>query len=466
MIRILISVDEETRIALIEDGALIEFFIERPWMKDIVGNIYKGKVERVLPGMGAAFINIGIGKNGFLPLKDVDGKLRVGDEVIVQVAREGKDLKGPRLTVKVSLPGHYVLLLPGSNRVGVSRRISKPSERKRLKELLKKSLPPSFGAVARTVAGGEDERVILGDLSELLSLWGEIMEKFYASPAPSLLYSEPPLIEKVLRDWFSPEVEEICSDSLEALSEVKRILGKWGKGEPEVKFLYHNFETISLFEAYGVEDELNKLLLRRVPLSCGGEIVIDRAEALTVIDVNTSSFVGGENFEKTALTTNIEAAREIACQLRLRGIGGIVIIDFIDMRNEKSKEILIKELASELKKDKREVEICSFSPLGLLELTREREGPDLIERLGMTCPYCSGRGWVLSEDTLLMDIKRRLKKFLMLGEDRVLEIRVNPAFKAFLDRVKLEWEEAYSKRIEIIEDATLSFDAFKIKTKI
>lgn len=463
--RILISVDEETRIALVEDGALVEFFIERPWMRDIVGSIYKGKVERVLPGMGAAFVNIGMGKNGFLPFKDIDRKLNAGDEVIVQVAKEGKDLKGPRLTAKVSLAGHYLLLIPGSDKVGISRRISKPSERKRLKELLERSLPPGFGAVARTVAAGEDEELILRELSELLSLWGEIMERFHSLPAPSLLHPEPPLIEKVLRDWFSREVEEICSDSLEALSKAERVISKWGKDKSEVKFIYHDSKAVSLFEAYGVEDELNSLLLRKVPLKCGGEIVIDRAEALTVIDVNTSSFVGGESFEKTALTANLEAAREIARQLRLRGIGGIIIVDFIDMKSEKSKETLIKELASELKKDKREVEICSFSPLGLLELTREREGPDLVERLGMSCPYCNGRGWVLSEDTLIMDIKRRLKKFIASNGARTIEIRVNPLLKAGLDRVKGEWEKVYGRRIDIVEDPSLSFDAFKLRAK-
>lgn len=461
----LISVDEEIRIALLEDGALVEFFIERPWVKDIVGNIYKGRVERVLPGMGAAFINIGIGKNGFLPIKDLDRNIRVGEELIVQVAREGKELKGPRLTPKVSIPGHYILLLPGSDRIGVSRRINKPSERKRLKELLEKSLPPGFGAVARTVAWGESDETILSELSELLSLWSDIMEKFYSLPAPSLLYSEPPLIRRVLRDWYSPEVREICSDSLEALSEVKEILKKWDKGETKINFVYHDTLSISLFEAYGVEDELNKLLLRRVPLSCGGEIVIDRAEALTVIDVNTSSFVGGENFEKTALTTNIEAAREIARQLRLRGIGGIVIVDFIDMKSEKNKELVIKELASELKRDKREVEICSFSPLGLLELTREREGPDLIERLGMTCPYCDGRGWVLSEDTLIMDIKRRLRKFLASNTAQVIEVVVNPALKEPLNRMKEDWEKSYNRKIEVVENPNLSFDTFKLKSK-
>lgn len=465
MISILISVDEETRIALLEDGALVEFFLERPWVKDIVGNIYKGRVERVLPGMGAAFINIGIGKNGFLPFKDMDRNIRVGEELIIQVAREGKELKGPRLTSKISIPGHYVLLLPGSDRIGVSRRINKPSERRRLKELLEKSLPPGFGAVARTVAWGESEEAILTELSELLSLWSDIMERFYSMPAPSLLYSEPPLIKRVLRDWYSPEVKEICSDSLEALSEAREMVEKWNKDGVKVKFVYHDTPSVSLFEAYGVEDELNKLLLRRVPLSCGGEIVIDRAEALTVIDVNTSSFVGGESFEKTALIANIEAAREIARQLRLRGIGGIVIIDFIDMKSEKNKELVIKELASELKRDKREVEICSFSPLGLLELTREREGPDLIERLGMTCPYCDGRGWVLSEDTLIMDIKRRLKKFLASNAAQVVEIVVNPALKEPLIRVKEDWERSYSRKIEVLEDPGLSFDTFKLRAK-
>ncbi|MCS7233122.1 MAG: Rne/Rng family ribonuclease [Synergistetes bacterium] len=461
----LISVDEETRIALLEDGALVEFFIERPWIKDIVGNIYKGRVERVLPGMGAAFINIGIGKNGFLPFKDLDRSIRAGEEIIIQVAREGKELKGPRLTSRVSLPGHYILLLPGSDRIGVSRRINKPSERKRLKELLERSLPPGFGAVARTVSWGESDDVILNELSELLSLWSEIMEKFYSLPAPSLLYSEPPLIKKVLRDWYSPEVKEICSDNIEALSEVKKIIDGWNRGEADVNFVYHDNPFLSLFEAYGVEDELNKLLLRKVPLKCGGEVVIDRAEALTVIDVNTSSFVGGESFEKTALTTNIEAAKEIARQLRLRGIGGIVIIDFIDMKNDKNKETLIKELALELKKDKREVEICSFSPLGLLELTREREGPDLIERLGMTCPYCDGRGWVLSEDTLIMDIKRRLKKFLSSNNTQIIEIVVNPALKGSLNKVKEEWEKDYSRTIEIVEDPNISFDTFRLRAK-
>ncbi len=465
MISILISVDEETRIALLEDGYLVEFFLERPWAKDIVGNVYKGRVERVLPGMGAAFIDIGTGKNGFLPLKDLGGKsLRAGDEIIVQVSREGRDLKGPRLTTKITIPGHYLLLLPDWGKVGISRRITKPSERKRLKRIVIDSLPAGFGAVVRTAAWGEEEKVILNELSELLSLWSEIMEKFYSLPAPSLLYSEPPLIEKVLRDWFSPEVKDICSDNLEALNRAKETVKKWGDASSLVEFVYHDIPGISLFEAYGVEKELDMLLSRRVPLLCGGEIVIDRAEALTVVDVNTSSFVGSRSFEKTALRTNLEAAREIARQLRLRGIGGIVIIDFIDMKSERSRELVLKELSAALKRDKRDVEICSFSPLGLLELTREREGPDLVEKLGMTCPYCGGRGWVLNEETLLMDIKRRLRKFLTSNTSEEIEIVVNPAIKGRLEDLRLEWEKACGRRIKIVEDASLPFEAFKIRS--
>ncbi|MCD6364115.1 MAG: Rne/Rng family ribonuclease [Synergistetes bacterium] len=464
MISILISVDEETRIALLEEGYLVEFFLERPWAKDIVGNIYKGKVERVLPGMGAAFIDIGIEKNGFLPLKDLGGKsLRIGDEIVVQVSREGRDLKGPRLTTKITIPGHYLLILPDWGKIGVSRRITKPSERKRLRKLIADSLSSGFGAVVRTAAWGEEEEVILEELSELLSLWSGIMEKFYSLPAPSLLYSEPPLIERVLRDWFSPEVKDICSDSLEALEGARKTIEKWSSSGSAVEFVYHDLPGISLFEAYGVEKELDMLLSRRVPLLCGGEIVIDRAEALTVVDVNTSSFVGGKSFEKTALRTNLEAAREIARQLRLRGIGGIVIIDFIDMKSERNRELVLKELSSALKRDKRDVEICSFSPLGLLELTREREGPDLVEKLGMTCPYCGGRGWVLNEETLLMDIKRRLRKFLTSNTAEEIEIVVNPAIKRRLEELRPEWEKAYHRKIRIVEDAHLPFEAFKLR---
>jgi len=463
LISILISVDEETRIALLEDGFLIEYFIERPHVKDIVGDIYKGRVERILHGMGAAFVDIGLGKNGFLPLKDVNRSIGVGEEIIVQVSREGKDLKGPRLTMKVGLPGRYILLLPGSDRVGISRRIDRPSERKRLKELISGSLPEGFGAVVRTAAKYATDDGILEELGELLSLWASILENFNSVPTPSLLYSEPSLVRRVLRDWFSPEVKEICSDSKEVLKEVEEVLSRWGEDLSRIKLLYHNVPGVSLFEAYGVEDELRQLLSRKVSLLCGGEIVIDRTEALTVIDVNTSSFVGEGSFERTALRTNLEAAREIGRQLRLRGIGGIVIIDFIDMKSERNKELVLKELYSELEKDRREVEVHSFSPLGLLELTREREGPDLVDRLGMTCPYCRGKGWVLSEETLMMDIKRRFKKFIASNSFEIIEIIVSPKMKEPLEKVKEDWERSYGRKIVVLEDADLPFEDFRLR---
>lgn len=432
MKEILVSDDEfETRVALLEDGVLVEFYSERKDEVKILNNIYKGKVNSILPGMQAAFVDIGLDRNAFLHISDlyrtinefgefVNGSpktrerksitdlLKQDQEIIVQVDKEPMGMKGPRVTAYITLPGRYLVYMPTLENIGISRKIENDSERRRLKSLIMKLRPDSRGYIVRTAAEGKNEEVFRSEIEFLNDQWQQILHKAERVKAPALLHEDLGLIFRVVRDILTEEVSQLLIDSRESYDKVMSYAEKL---LPEMKDrikLYSDREP--LFEAYGVEKELRKALRQKIWLKSGGHIVINETEALVSIDVNTGKYVGKEDPSDTILKTNLEAAEEIARQIRLRDLGGIIIIDFIDMEDRRHKREVIKALEENLKRDRSRSNILKFTELGFVEMTRQRSKPSLNTTLCQTCPYCDGSGMILSQDTIVIQIFRAIRK--------------------------------------------------------
>jgi ribonuclease G len=425
----------ETRIAILENRELVEIIYERDFSEQIVGNIYKGRVESVLPGMQAAFIDIGLEKNVFLHAKDltsvvgekgfrIEEVIRVGQEILVQITKEALGTKGPRGTCKLSLAGRYLVLMNSKRHVGVSRRIDNNSERKRLKSIAYEILPEDKGLIVRTVAAYKDEEELKKDLNFLLNLWEEIEEEASKDKAPSLIYKSLNSVKQVIRDKFTSEIDKLIIDNKKDYHQAMKILEHISP-ELESRVYYYNHPK-PIFDYYNIEEEIKGLLKRKVPLNCGGYIIIDNTEALTAIDVNTGSYVGKDNLEDTVVKTNLEAAKEIAKQLRLRDIGGIIIIDFIDMKVDEDRELILDTLRAELDKDKTKSNILGLTKLGLVEMTRKNEREGVGEFLQQECPYCQGTGTILSEDTIFLETIRQIKEIFWQSRAEAILLEVHP----------------------------------------
>jgi ribonuclease G len=424
---ILISSDPwENRVAIIEDGVLAELYIERE--EKVIGSIYKGKVQNVLPGMGAAFVDIGLGRNAFLYVDDINKqplnigdveithghsgftiseKVKKGDDVLVQIVKEPRGLKGARISTNISLPGRYLILMPTGKYSGVSRKIDSAEERNRLKAVMKRIRPEGMATVVRTAAAGASEAELIADLGVLIRMWHGILETFRRAASPSLLHRDMNLVYKAARDFINADVERVLIDDEEEYRKVREFLQLLG---PQyLDRVQHYNHGRSLFEDYKISDELQRLMKPKINLPSGGSIVIESTEALTVIDVNSGKFTGGRNLEDTILRTNIEAAAEIARQVRLRDIGGIIVVDFIDMNSEAARSKVIKSLEDGLRRDRTRATIQSFSNLGLLEFTRKRVGKDLGAQLRGACPTCSGLGSVMSSQSVAIETLRHVR---------------------------------------------------------
>ena len=448
---------EETRVALLEDKALAEIYIERTKDRGIVGNIYKGKVVKVLPGMQAAFVDIGLEKAAFLYVSDVYGKvedyeeigfpgeempsyanpsvpiedlLSEGQEILVQVSKEPLGTKGTRITSHVSLPGRYLVFMPTVDHVGISRRIKDEKERKRLRETVQAMKPPSSGFIVRTASEGAAPEEIRNDMEFLLRLWANIQKKRESSSAPSLIHSDLTMVLRVIRDILSSQVNRIIIDSREEYDNIISFITSYMPKEKYEITLYEKKEPI--FDAFGIEMEIDKILGRKVWLKSGGYIVIDMSEALVAIDVNTGRYVGKRNLDDTILKTNLEAAKEIAYQLRLRNIGGIIIIDFIDMEREGDREKVYQALEEAIKKDRQKMNIFKISELGLVEMTRKRTRENVARILGETCPYCEGSGLIKSKTTVCYDIFRQIERSASELGGHTIVVEVNPEIAGLL----------------------------------
>lgn len=430
---------EETRMALLEDGELAEISVERTDHAHIVGNIYKGKVKNVLPGMQAVFVDIGRDKNAFLYTGDITSqwssgeRLTVGQDIVVQIVKDEIGLKGPRATTSITIPGRYIVLMPTADYIGISRRIDDDSERERLKEIAEKFQAEGIGIIVRTVAEGKAEADIKKDFEYLCSLWKSLVARAKRAKAPALLYRDVDMVIRIIRDYLTPDIDQLIIDNREAYNRVCDLLESISSDLLAKVSLYQGNEDI--FSHFDIEKEVNKLGQRYVWLKCGGYIIIDRTEALTVIDVNTGKYVGDSSLEDTVFRTNIEAAAEIARQIRLRDIGGIIIIDFIDMNTDEHKQAVLEALTSHLKKDKTKTNVIGITGLGLVEMTRKKSRQNIESILFADCPCCEGRGRVESPETVIINIKRRLRKLKAKpGLRGDITVQIHPTVVAEIDK--------------------------------
>ena len=401
--------DERVRIAVLEGQELVEHYVTRVGARSMVGNVYLGRVQNVLPGMEAAFVDIGRGRNAVLYAGEVaydeeveeserriEHALKPGQSILVQVTKDPLGGKGARLTAQISLPGRFLVYVPEGGVYGISRRLP-DAERRRLRDVLKKIRPSEVGVIVRTAAEGATEEDLAADLDRLKKTWESIKRKSRRAKAPVAIYEEPELTIRVIRDVFSPaEFQEIVTDSPEIFEKVRAYLKDVAPGLLERVRLHQG--PLPVFEERHVIEQIHKALERKVWLPSGGYVVIDRTEAMTVIDVNTGKHVGKTNLEETVVGTNIEAAKEIARQLRLRDIGGIIVIDFIDMLLEKNRDLVIRTFREALAMDKTRSQVFDITPLGLLEVTRKKVSAGLVESFSETCPTCEGRGILLTHE--------------------------------------------------------------------
>ncbi len=489
--------DFETRIALLEDGILTEIFIERDESTPKHGNIYKGKVSQVLPGIQASFIDIGWEKSAFLYAGDfyeienadydffesestlnengdsdvietekknrktkkakknhltIDQLIKKNQEILVQIAKEPVKTKGARVTSHISLPGRFLVYMPTSSSIGISRKIKSDEEKRRLKSLVKKYRKEGTGFIIRTAAENASEIDIERDIKFLTNLWSDIYKKQSEAKAPKLIFKDISLSLRVLRDFLNKKFDKIIVDDKDEYQNIIDFLSIQSPEYLDILQLYKNKNGVSLFDTYGIEKEIAKSLNKKVWLKSGGYIIIDHAEALTAIDVNTGKFVGKRNFDDTILKTNLEAAKEIAFQLRLRNIGGIIVIDFIDMNKELDKEKVYRTLEECLKKDRVKTTINKITELGLVEMTRKRTGNSLVSTFLEHCPMCEGSGMIKSTQTICFEVLRAVSAFAKKTKARKINVTVNPSVMSKLyenEKMLNALESKIKKKINI-----------------
>lgn len=496
---ILINVTRgEKRVALLENGQVVEMYIERQRDASLVGNIYKGRVVKILPGMQSAFVDIGLEKAAFLYVADIktdiddyaplfedeekDSSLDMmskkdrsertieeiiqeGQDILVQVSKDPIGSKGARVTSYITLPGRYLVLMPNVDHIGISRRISDEEERNRLKAMVEQVRPAGFGLIIRTASEDSLEEDIRKDLEFLMLLWKNVQEKKDKVPARGLLYSDLDLVFRSVRDLLSQDVSRLVIDSGE---EYERIIDFVTTYFPKLLNKIEMYEeTEPIFDAFGVELDIARALGRKVWLKSGGYIVVDQTEAMTVIDVNTGKFVGKEGLEDTILKTNLEAVKEIAYQIRLRNLGGIIIVDFIDMDKLENREKVFNAFTEAMKKDRAKNTIFHISELGLIQMTRKRVRESLGRTLCTTCPYCEGKGFVKSPDTLCYEILRTIKKMAQHGSTKLI-ISTHPLVAELLsDEEMLEIESIENKygiKVIIRADAKIHQENYEVSS--
>ena len=474
----------ESRIAIVEDGQLAEIWVERPENERMVGDIFKGTVTAVLPGLQAAFIEIGQERTAFLQVRDMieadnaeveggggrNGRrhrsyppiqqlIRKGEQVLVQIAKEPIGTKGARVTTQLSLPGRFVVLVPGGDWVGVSRKISSWSERRRLRDVVNKLRPKGYSVIVRTEGRNQSEKEFRRDLKQLVKNHERLVKLGKKVEAPSLVHKELGMTSSVIRDLFTDNVERLVMDDKERYREIVSYLRTVS---PDLrKRVEYYRDRRPIFDAFKVEEALEKANNRTVWMRRGGCLVIDYAEAGTFIDVNSARYVGSDDQEENNLNTNLEAAKEIACQLRLRDIGGIIVIDFIDMNEEKNRRKIVDQMIDEVKKDRAKISISpQVSEFGLVEMTRQRVRPNLLHTHSEPCPTCNGTGRVMGPDTTLTKIERWLQRSYAATRERRFVLKVHPEVATYILENREErlrsLRKATKARLELEEDNSLS----------
>ena len=495
----------ETRVALLENGSLEEYTVERSNDENVVGSIFKGIVRNIEPGLNAMFVDIGLEKNAFLHFwdaipealdssleeiqrnggksrskaqqggggkgkgkgkgrnkknriqsKDIPNLYPVGSEVLVQVTKGPIGTKGPRITTNISLPGRYMVLMPRNDQLGISRKIDDPKERARLRKIMgeKLTIPAKMGVILRTVSAGQKVRYFVRDLAILLDQWDEVEEEAANSKAPACVFREPDLIERTVRDFLTDEISEVLCDDSEAAEQMKELIGVISRRS---KKRIQHFETpIPIFEKLGIQRQIDDAFFRQVWLPSGGYLVIDETEALIAIDVNTGR---AKNQDKMILQTNLEAAEAVARQLRLRNIGGLVVIDFIDMRARRDQMAVYKVIRERLKKDKAKTQVTQISQLGLMEMTRQRLHESLNVTVNEPCHHCQGRGMIKSAESMSVELQRKLRAILAKNESqKELIVIVHPDVMERLrthdGELFVELERRNNARLTFRSDAT------------
>lgn len=464
---------EETRMAILEDGRLRDFAVERNDDMHIVNHIYKGTIQNILPSLQAAFVNIGRRRNAFIYMGDMFPRaaskeeiqqmhLSVGQSVLVQVIKDEQGMKGPKVTANISLAGRYAVLMPTVDYIGVSKKIRDEEERNRLRRIVSEIKPDGMGLIIRTVAKGISREELLKDLQYLLGTWDSILQRYKLARKPALLYREADLVMRMIRDHFTADVKQVVVDSREAYERICQVFP-----DPSWRSRVRLYEgTVPIFEQYAIEESLTHLMSRIVPLPSGGNLVIDHTEALTVIDVNSSKYTGnGSTLQDTIFHVNKEAAVEIARQLRLRDIGGIIIIDFIDMAQPTKRDEILQILTRETAQDCTKTRVLGMTALNLVEITRKKARQSLYQVQFSPCDVCGGSGYLYSPETVAIQIIRRLRHMVQVRHIKGdILIEAHPDVLALLQdkKRKAEWERELKRTLYFEESHHPNREVFSI----
>ena len=491
----------EIRIALVEHGNLVEFYQERPVEKGLVGNIYQGRVVRVLPGMQAAFVDLGLERTGFLyiddvrtdskhfedrmlnngcqscceeapeapqeqisPKENIEDLLTEGQEVMVQICKDPLGTRGARLPCNITLPCRNLVYMPMTDHIGISRKVEDDEDRQRLREEIEKLRPQDAGFIVRTVAENASREDLEADMEFLLHLWGEIKDRASRASVPSMVYEDLDIAQRAVRDLFTPNIQRVIVDDRKTYQRVCNFVDTF---VPQLRTRVVHYENeVSLLDAYGVEVEISRALEKKVWLRSGGYIIIETTEALTVVDVNTGRYVGRKDLEETIFKTNMEAAKEIAYQLRLRNIGGIIIIDFIDMEQESHREDVFNALQEAVKKDKSRANILKVSEFGLVQMTRKRDRENLSQMMCEPCMYCGGNGILKSRRSVCYEIFRKISHEGSKMPGNTVTIKVHPSVADLMlkdETLNTEnLEKELQKRFIIVADGDMYLEKYEI----
>ncbi len=500
------SSSNQTRVAITEDGNLVDFFVDYPENRRMVGDIYLGRVARVLPGIRAAFIDIGMKHDAFLHFSDIGDrtkqfqdmlgdedsdvddvddeeskanrgngnatntaepvitKLRKGEEILVQITKEPVNNKGVRVTSSVSLPGRFCVLLPFDNKIGISKKISDYKERRRLRSIARGILPPNYGLIIRTVAKDQSEDAVKDDLNNLVKTWKTIESTAKNEEPPSIVHQDLSTTDSVIRDLLTPDISKVFVDSKKLYKQIKNYVEFVQPALMEKIELYKS--SSSIFDEFKIEEQIKTLMGRKVSLPSGGYLIIEHTEAMVVIDVNSGRYAKSKEQELNSLKTDLEASREIARQLRLRDIGGIIVIDFIDLEEEKNRKKIYDELKKEFRRDRSKVSLLPMSDFGLVQITRQRIRQNIMQAMKDVCPVCGGSGFITKESHLVYEIEDWLKKFRRFSKEFSLIIKCHPSDANRLQDSKFtKIQFKYLVKLRIEEDSTIPMGKFRFYSK-
>lgn len=484
---------QETRVAILEDDVLVELMVDRPDNERIVGDIYLGQVQAVLPGIQAAFVDIGTEKAAFLHVSDVakdpeeeddeapshkhqsdderaaklppiQDLIAKGDRVLVQATKEPISTKGPRVTTHVSLPGRFLVYMPGSKHIGVSRKIEEREERTRLRAMAREIVPEGTGVIIRTVGEELTREIFEREFNSLHDTWKKIQKRSKSARPPSLIHSEAKLTSGIIRDVFTAKVDSLTIEGKQVYDEVKTYLGGV---DPSLMSRVHLYvDPVPLFDKFGIEEAIREAFQRRVDLPSGGYIIIEPTEALVSIDVNTGRYTGKKDPEKTILKTNVDAAKEIARQLRLRDVGGIIVCDFIDMETRANQDRVLQELRTHLSRDRARTRAFQVSELGLIQMTRQRVRPSLFQSLTEACWYCGGSGRVFRPETVVRRVERAVRRVAVQQREKDVTIRVHPQVALYILEAEPGFMRSLAKSlkldVDLRDDPLMKQDEFRL----